>query len=65
MRTFVLVVLAAAAAMAQTPDTAAIEGRVIDQNHDAVADAEVHVRGVCEDCAASAVPTNDQTQDKE
>ena len=45
MRTFLFVVLTAAAAMAQTPDTAAIEGRVIDQNHDAVAGAHVSVRG--------------------
>ena len=30
-----------------------------------VADVEVHFRGVCEDCAASAIPNNDQTQDKE
>jgi Fe2+ or Zn2+ uptake regulation protein len=30
-----------------------------------VADVEVHFRGVCEDCAASAVPTNDQTMHKE
>ena len=30
-----------------------------------VADVEVHFRGVCEDCAASAVTHNDQTQDKE
>jgi len=45
MRTSLFVVLAAAAAMAQTPDTAAIEGRVIDQNHDAVAGAQVNVRG--------------------
>ncbi len=30
-----------------------------------VADVEVHFRGVGEDCAASAVPTNDQTRTKE
>ena len=28
-----------------------------------VADVEVHFRGVCEDCAASAVTPNDQTMD--
>lgn len=30
-----------------------------------VADVEVHFRGICEDCAASTVTTNEQNQDKE
>ena len=44
MQRYILSLLAAAGVLAQTPDTAAIHGRIIDQSHAAIARVHVAVR---------------------